>query len=224
MRECEQEVSPGGIRSDGKNKKDLFSPTRTSRRERAAHVVDSLVERVLGVVPVGWLDGHAVVAGLADVGSGRWRRDSVEFCGALGCVEGRTSPLRMCERLRPGQLGDRWLSSAWLRFTRDVGIASICRGVHDADSRFLTNWEFFVDRFSGGDTVGMAEGRLDALQQAGGCWMGTQWWRDWLTWGLGGGREIPSSFCEALGCVDGRTSPLHMCERLRLCDGGSAEE
>ena len=48
-----------------------------------------------------------------------------------------------------GQLGDRWLSSAWLGFTRDVGIASICRGVNDADSRFLTNWEFFVGIING---------------------------------------------------------------------------
>ncbi|CDJ34812.1 uncharacterized protein EMH_0092950 [Eimeria mitis] len=60
--------------------------------------------------------------------------------------------------------------------------------------------------------------RVEYVDRRG--WMGTQWWRDWLTWGLGGGGDVgrPDSVecCAALECVEGRTSPLHMCERLRL--------
>ncbi|CDJ27062.1 uncharacterized protein EMH_0028710 [Eimeria mitis] len=132
--------------------------------------------------------------------------------------------------VRGGQLGDRWLSSAWLRFTRDVGIASICRGVNDADSGFLTNWEWFrglaggvyvrvayLDRFSGCDTVGMGEGRLDARQQAGEYWMGTQWWRDWLTRGLGSGGEIPSSVVGLWGVW--KVAPaLFTCVKVCVCE------
>ncbi|CDJ36691.1 uncharacterized protein EMH_0093700 [Eimeria mitis] len=64
--------------------------------ERAAHVVDSPVERVLGVVTVGWevsvfacLTAHLSPVSVFASGDA----DSIECCGALGWVEDRTSSL-----------------------------------------------------------------------------------------------------------------------------------
>ncbi|CDJ33964.1 uncharacterized protein EMH_0086750 [Eimeria mitis] len=51
--------------------------------------------------------------------------------------------------------------------------------------------------------------RVESVDRRG--WMGTQWWRDWLMWGLGDSVE----FCGALECVEARTSLPPVYERLR---------
>ncbi|CDJ34870.1 uncharacterized protein EMH_0022540 [Eimeria mitis] len=170
------EVSPGGIRSDGQKKKDLFSPTSTldavvavcflpfttPRGERAAHAVDSSVERVLSE-----LGGYAVVAGLADVGSGGWRRGSEPWRDPFG----RSTVL----------------AAATLWGWRRGGLTG---GNRRGDFRAFQVAEDVSRRMG---VLGLAN-RWRRRQRGTSFWMGTQWWRDWLTWGLGGGEEIPSSF------------------------------
>ncbi|CDJ34835.1 uncharacterized protein EMH_0093040 [Eimeria mitis] len=49
-------------------------------------------------------------------------------------------------------------------------------------------------------------------------WMGTQWWREWLAWGLGGGGEIPSSVV-GLWSVWKVAPALFTCVNVCVCAG-----